>query len=128
VKRIFLQISPNRPSSQPIRPFGPPGHLLPPPDQPEQAAAGGRPHTAHLPRHGETSTTEPPLYATLTPPPPLPSLPVMATMKAPITTTTSPIPATPDPIKGHPRSGGAPHPFTSPPPLLIRTHAIAAWS
>jgi hypothetical protein len=34
----------------------------------------------------------------------------------------------PNPIKGYPHSGGAPHPFTSPPPLLNRARVVAAWS
>jgi hypothetical protein len=60
-----------------------------------------------------------------------PSLPIMAAMKAPITATAhhSWLPhLPPDPIKGHSHSGGAPHPFTSPPPLPIHTHTVAAWS
>jgi hypothetical protein len=31
-------------------------------------------------------------------------------------------------MKGHSHSSGAPHPFTSPPPLLNRACTIAAWS
>jgi hypothetical protein len=60
-----------------------------------------------------------------------PSLPIMAAMKAPITATAHhswPPHLPPDPIKGHSHSGGAPHPFTSPPPLPIHTHTVAAWS
>jgi hypothetical protein len=52
-------------------------------------------------------------------------------MKAPMTTTarhSRPPRLPPDLIKGHPHSGGAPHPFTSPPPLIIRAHVVAPWS
>jgi hypothetical protein len=34
----------------------------------------------------------------------------------------------PDPIKGCPHSGGAPHTFNSPPPFLSHAHTIIAWS
>jgi hypothetical protein len=72
--------------------------------------------------------TSPPLQSTITHPT---FTPVTAAMKAPITAAAShsrpPCPP-PNPIKGYSHSGGAPHPFTSPPSLLNCARAVPAWS
>jgi hypothetical protein len=86
-------------------------------------------HAMEPQRSPHPTNNSPPLQSAVATTPP--SLPVMAAMKAPITAPLA-IPGRPclppDPIKGHPHSGGAPHPFTSPPPLLNCARAVAASS
>jgi hypothetical protein len=145
-KRNFLQLSAQWPAG-PSDLFGPeqpgkpsrPARPCPPSSLPHQvgsAAASSRaaavPWTPPLllPCHGAATV------APLTPPSSIgynspPFTPVMAAMKAPITATARhswPPRPSPNPIKGYPHSGGAPHPFTSPPSLLNRARAVAAWS
>jgi hypothetical protein len=130
LKGNFLQFSTQSAQSaclafQPTRPFLPPSpmpaerrHFRTPPCPGRRAAL--------LPRHGETTTVAPP-----------PSSigwnhPLLHSGNGSIEdaiyhycpTYSAHLCRPPDPIKGCPYSGRAPHPFTSPPPFLSHTHTI----